>query len=43
MALPSDESLKSKDETVLIIYVYIVIQAYVCMNISHPSWVNTPV
>ena len=45
MALPSDESLKSKDETVLIIYVYIVIQASVHEHISpllgeHPCIVN---
>ena len=36
MALPPDEPL-SKDKTVLIMYVYIVFQAHVCMNISHPS------
>ena len=38
MALPPEESLTSKDGTVLS-----VLQAHVYMNISHPSWVNTSV
>ena len=37
-ALPPEESLTSKDGTVLS-----VLQAHVYMNISHPSWVNTSV